>query len=136
MDTRTVVWVSTPEKFSKIVLGKTRNFSQKFRGVSAPALVKNPAATKWCDNPHLALSFTQAHLCGTPFAMHRAMNCAMPHKTWETGNHKRPGSRGFKKLSEFGNSSLPGYESSQNTCFTAFQCNQGRMIRDRSLLSS
>ena len=27
VDTRTAVWVSTPEKFSKIVLGKTRNFS-------------------------------------------------------------------------------------------------------------
>ena len=43
VDTRTAVWVSTPEKFSKIVLGKTRNFSRKFRGVSAPALDKNPA---------------------------------------------------------------------------------------------
>ena len=43
MDTRTAVWVSTPEKFSKIVLGKTRNFSRKFRGVSAPALDKNSA---------------------------------------------------------------------------------------------
>ena len=40
VDTRTAVWVSTPEKFSKIVLGKTRNFSRKFRGVSAPALYK------------------------------------------------------------------------------------------------
>ena len=46
MDTRTAVWVSTPEKISKIVLGKTRNFSRKFRGVSAPALDKNPAARK------------------------------------------------------------------------------------------
>ena len=43
VDTRTAVWVSTPEKFSKIVLGKTRNVSRKFRGVSAPALYKNPA---------------------------------------------------------------------------------------------
>ena len=43
VDTRTAVWVSTPEKFSKIVLGKTRKFSRKFRGVSAPALYKNPA---------------------------------------------------------------------------------------------
>ena len=43
MDTRTAVWVSTAEKFSKIVLGETRNFSRKFRGVSAPALYKNPA---------------------------------------------------------------------------------------------
>ena len=43
MDTRTAVWVSTPGKFSKIFLGKTRNFSRKFRGVSAPALDKNPA---------------------------------------------------------------------------------------------
>ena len=32
VDTRTAVWVSTAEKFSKIVLGKTRNFSRKFRG--------------------------------------------------------------------------------------------------------
>ena len=43
VDTRTAVWVSTPEKFSKIVLGETRNFSRKFRGVPAPALYKNPA---------------------------------------------------------------------------------------------
>ena len=46
VDTRTAVWVSTAEKFSKIVLGETRNFSRKFRGVSAPALYKNPAVTK------------------------------------------------------------------------------------------
>ena len=32
VDTRTAVWVSTPEKFSKIVLGTTRKFSRKFRG--------------------------------------------------------------------------------------------------------
>ena len=32
-------------KISKIFLGKTRNFSRKFRGVSAPALDKNPAVT-------------------------------------------------------------------------------------------
>ena len=43
VDTRTAVWVSTAEKFSKIFLGETRNFSRKFRGVSAPALYKNPA---------------------------------------------------------------------------------------------
>ena len=43
VDTRTAVWVSTAEKFSKIVLGKTQNFSRMFRGVSAPALYKNPA---------------------------------------------------------------------------------------------
>ena len=43
VDTRTAVWVSTPERFSKIVLGKTRNSSRKFRGVSAPALCQNPA---------------------------------------------------------------------------------------------
>ena len=47
VDTRTAVWVSTPEKFSKIVLGKTRNFSRKFRVVSAPALYKNPAVIWW-----------------------------------------------------------------------------------------
>ena len=46
MDTRTAVWVSTPEKISKIVLEKTRNFSRKFRGVSAPALDKNPAVKR------------------------------------------------------------------------------------------
>ena len=34
VDTATAVWVSTPEKFSKTVLGNTRNFSRKFRGVS------------------------------------------------------------------------------------------------------
>ena len=45
VDTRIAVWVSTPEKISKICLGKTRNFSRKFRGVSAPALDKNPAVT-------------------------------------------------------------------------------------------
>ena len=43
MDTRTAVWVSTAEKFIKIVLGDTRNFFRMFRGVSAPALYKNLA---------------------------------------------------------------------------------------------
>ena len=42
VDTRTAVWLSTPEKFSKIALGETRNFSRKFREVSAPAPYKNP----------------------------------------------------------------------------------------------
>ena len=42
-----------------------------------------------------------------------------------SGNDKRPESQGFNKLSEFCNSSLRGYESSQNTCFTVFRCNQG-----------
>ena len=51
VDTRTAVWVSTPEKFSKIVPGKTRNFSRKFRGVSAPALDKNPAVIVPGTNP-------------------------------------------------------------------------------------
>ena len=48
MDTRTAVWVSTAEKLFKIVLGETQNFSQKLRGVSAPALhiIKKPAVTK------------------------------------------------------------------------------------------
>ena len=45
VDTRTAVWVSTAEKFSKIVLGETRKFSEKFRRVSAPALYKNQAVT-------------------------------------------------------------------------------------------
>ena len=40
VDTRTAVWVSTAEKFSKRFLEETRNFSRKFRGVSAPALYK------------------------------------------------------------------------------------------------
>ena len=40
MDTRTAVWVSAAEKTFKIVLGETRNVSQKLRGVSAPALYK------------------------------------------------------------------------------------------------
>ena len=43
MDTRTAVWVSRAEKIFKIVLGEARNFSRKFRGVSTPALQKNPA---------------------------------------------------------------------------------------------
>ena len=43
VDARTAVWVSTAEKFSKVVLGETRKFSRKFMGVSAPALYKNPA---------------------------------------------------------------------------------------------
>ena len=47
VDTRTAVWASTPEKISKIVLGKTRDFSRKFRGVSAPALYKNPAVRQY-----------------------------------------------------------------------------------------
>ena len=45
VDTRIAVWVSTAEKFSKIVLEKTRNCSQKFRGVSAPVLYKDLAVT-------------------------------------------------------------------------------------------
>ena len=45
VDTRTAVWVSTPEKIFQNRSGKTRNFSRKFRGVSAPALYKNPAVT-------------------------------------------------------------------------------------------
>ena len=38
VDTRLAVWASTAENVPKTVLGKTRNFSRKFRGVSAPAL--------------------------------------------------------------------------------------------------
>ena len=41
-----------------------------------------------------------------------------------SGNDKRPESRGFKKLSEFSNCCLQGHESSQDTCFTLFWCNQ------------
>ena len=49
VDTRTAVWVSTAEKFFKIVLGETRNFSRKFGGVSGPALYKNPAVIIACN---------------------------------------------------------------------------------------
>ena len=41
-----------------------------------------------------------------------------------SGNDTRPESRGFKKLSEFGNSSLQRYESFQKTCFIVFWCSQ------------
>ena len=54
VNTRTAVWVSTAEKFSKIFLGETRNFSRKFRGVSAPALYKNPAVIQ-CFSSQCAL---------------------------------------------------------------------------------
>ena len=50
---------------------------------------------------------------------------------------KDPEVKGFKTLSEFGNSSLSGHESSQNVfllCFGAFR--EGRMVRDQSLLTS
>ena len=50
VDTRTAVWVSTAEKIFKIVLGKTRNSSRKFRGVSAPALYKSPAVRKYSSS--------------------------------------------------------------------------------------
>ena len=40
------------------------------------------------------------------------------HGQWLfSGNDRRPGSRGFKKLSEFGSSSLHGHKSSSNTSF-------------------
>ena len=55
VDTRTAVWVSTAEKISKIFLGETRKFSQKFaRGVSAPALYKNPAVIECPGIPRVA----------------------------------------------------------------------------------
>ena len=38
VDTRTAAWVSTAEKFSKIFLGETRNFSQKFRSENSRRL--------------------------------------------------------------------------------------------------
>ena len=41
-----------------------------------------------------------------------------------SGNHRRPESQGFKKLSEFGHPSLQGHKSSPNTCFIVFRCNQ------------
>ena len=51
-----------------------------------------------------------------------------------SGNDKRPGSRGFKKLSEFGDSSLQGYKSSQNTCLIVFRGKQ-RGADDQLLIS-
>ena len=55
-----------------------------------------------------------------------------------SGNDKRPGSRGFKKLSEFGNVSLQGGTKASKTyvllCFSAIR--EGRRIGDRSLLTS
>ena len=38
VDTRTAVWVSTAEKLSKIVLGKTRNFLESLGGLSASSV--------------------------------------------------------------------------------------------------
>ena len=55
VDTRTAVWVSTAEKFFKIVLGETRNFARKFRGVSAPALYKNPVVMQMLPYSSLRL---------------------------------------------------------------------------------
>ena len=64
VDTRTAVWVSTAAEFSKIFLGETRNFSQKFRGVSAPALYKNPAVTRSCRT--ISAKLTIATVAPTP----------------------------------------------------------------------
>ena len=38
------------------------------------------SSPKWCDTPPLALSFTLAHLCDTPFCNVSRDSCAMPHK--------------------------------------------------------
>ena len=35
---------------------------------------------KWCDAPPLVLSFTQGHLCDTPFCNVSRDNCAISHK--------------------------------------------------------
>ena len=40
VDTRTAVWVSTPEKFSKIVLGETRNFLESLGGSQRQLCIK------------------------------------------------------------------------------------------------
>ena len=48
---------------------------------------------------------------------------------------KRPGSRGFKQLSEFGNSLFRGTKSSQSTCFIVSWCNQ-RGAGDPRLISA
>ena len=53
--------------------------------------------------------------------------CRTPYRKTsgrDSGKDRRPGSGGFKKLSEFTNSSFQEYESSQNTCFTVLRCNQ------------
>ena len=53
----------------------------------------------------------------------------------ESENDKRPESRGFKKLSEFGNSSgMKAPKTLVLLCFDAIR--EGWMIRDRSLLTS
>ena len=61
-------------------------------------------------------------------------------KSGVSGNDKRPGSREFKKLSEFSNSSLQWYESSQTLVFVDLlrfgAIGEGQMILDRSLLTS
>ena len=60
-----------------------------------------------------------------------------PLANYQSGNDKRPGSRGFKKLSEFGNSFLQGYEAPKMLvllCLGAIR--EGRVIRDRPLLTS
>ena len=61
-----------------------------------------------------------------------------PVRPLQSGNVKRPGRRGFKKVSEFGNSSLQGHEKAPKThvllCFGAM--GEGRMICDPSLLTS
>ena len=40
VDTRTAVWVSTPKKFSKIVLGKTRIFLESLGGSQRQLWIK------------------------------------------------------------------------------------------------
>ena len=37
------------------------------------------SSTRWCDTP-LVLSFTQAHLCNTPFCNISRDYCVIPHK--------------------------------------------------------
>ena len=66
VDTRTAVWVSTAEKFSKIVLGETGNFSRKFRGVSAPALYRDLAVI-WRQQCACFQHVSHPHLWGIPF---------------------------------------------------------------------
>ena len=55
-------------------------------------------------------------------------------KTQETT--KRPRSRGFKKLSGFGNSSLQGTKAPSTLVLLCFGAIREGMIRDRSLLTS
>ena len=75
VDIRTAVWVSTAEKCVNIVLGETRNFSRKFRGVSAPALYKNPAVNS-CPKQLVARHFLSVAPPAEPRGEKKTFFCA------------------------------------------------------------